>query len=45
LAYRGDSALNELSTCRLILDPSHATGKAQLGAALSRAGVAIGAKG
>jgi 3-deoxy-7-phosphoheptulonate synthase len=38
-------ALNELTHLPVILDPSHATGKRSLVAALSRAGVAIGADG
>src|SRR5271165_5305508 len=38
-------ALNELTHLPVILDPSHATGKRSLIAALSRAAVAIGADG
>jgi 3-deoxy-7-phosphoheptulonate synthase len=37
--------LNELTHLPVILDPSHATGKRSLVAALARAGVAIGADG
>ena len=39
------AVLDELSHLPVVLDPSHATGKRSLGAALARAGVAMGADG